>query len=655
MSGATLRAAKRRQRGSDDRAGYCCAARQTVENLVFGHIASRLNSLVTRRISSLRGAVQVALLTLRLSGRHRLFILGYVSLALINAVTDSFSVMLIVPLLESFSSDKIFAGVPLLNSIGDLLVPLAPEVRLRWVAGILLAIILIKAAVQYFSEVMVYMLPLRLERDLRMRAFSAMMQSRISFAESLSAGEISNYTASFPARAGLALRFLIQGTASLITIVLMLALLLTITPTALVGLVGFAIVGSIIFKSLTGPLANRLDIEMTSSQHDFSQAYFEAVNNKRTIRIFNATHLFMTRINKLLERLRGVQTQTIAVQNATYPFFATMSGVLVCGLVLIASLTNPDQAQSLLGVLLIFLVASTRMLGPFSIAHISRMHFAIHADAVRQMDYFLKEAERNRDPDGTIDLERSAHEITFDGVTFRYPNSDAGVFDLSFAVRPGEFVAVVGPSGSGKSTIFHLLSRLQRPQSGVIAISGHPLDELRVRSWWEQMSIVSQDVPIFNATVRENVHFGQVGDPDDARIWEALENAVAADFVRRMPGQLDASLGDFGSNLSGGERQRLALARAFYHQSPVILLDEVTSQLDAETEQLIARSIERLHGRKHTILAIAHRPQTIRNADRVFVLREGRLVASGSHDQLLEDNSFYRHMAGRDENFAGTS
>lgn len=613
---------------------------------MLGQIAQRFRNKAAAWLASIRGTLEVVLLTLRLAEGHRLFVFGYVVLAIINAATESFSIMLIVPLLQSFSSDSIFAGVPVLDSIGQLLVPFSPELRLRWVAVILLGIILVKSAVQYFTEVMIYILPLRLERDLRMRAFAAMMESQLSFAENLPTGDIGNYTASFPARAGLALRFLIQGTAAVITIIIMLGLFIAITPSALMGLAGFVILGSILFKRLTGPLANRLDHEMTESQRDFTQAYFEAVNNKRTIRIFNATDLFLARINKLLERLRGVQIQTIAVQNATYPFFAALSGVLVCGLVLMASFASPDEAQALLGVLLLFLVASARMLGPFSVAHIARMHFAIHADPVRKMDFFLKEAARNRDVDGDVLLPRTAQEITFENVSFEYPGSQAGVKNLSFSVRPGEFLAIVGPSGSGKSTIFHLLSRLRRPDRGGISISGYSLNDIKIRSWWNQLCIVSQDVPIFNATVRENIHFGRTEEPDDAQIWSALENAVAADFVKRMPNGLDSPLGEFGSNLSGGERQRLALARAFYHRTPVILLDEVTSQLDAETEQRIARSISRLHSEKHTIIAIAHRPKTIRGADRVLVLREGRVVASGDHDTLLTENAFYREMAG---------
>ena len=592
--------------------------------------------------------VQTVRQVLKLAKYQKLFISTYVFLALLNAATESFSVMLIVPLLESFSTESIFSGVPLLDKLGSYLKPLAPDLRLRWIAGLLLIIIFLKAAAQYFTEVMVYSLPLRLERDLRMRAFSALMESRISYADSISSGDIGNYTAAFPARAGLALRFLIQGTAAFLTIIVMLGLLIAITPSALFGLLGFAILASALFRSLTGPFAKRLDLELTEAQQNFTQAYFEAVNNKKSIRLFNATEMFLGRIRGYLESLRKTQLQTIAVQNVTYPFFSVLAGISVCGLVFVASFYEPGSAQVLLGVLLIFLVAATRLLGPFSVLHICRMHFGVHSGPVIQMVKFLEDAGAHRDVDGERELSNDQFEITFDQVTYQYPQSNAGVHDLDFTVRPGQFVAIVGPSGSGKSTILHLLSRLLRPDIGMIRLDGIPLDELAIRTWWDKMSIVSQDAPIFNASLRDNILFGSDQDPDEARLNEALRFAAADGFVSALPDGLDTMAGEYGAFLSGGERQRIALARAFYHKPPVILLDEVTSQIDAETEGRIASSIEYLHKAGHTIIAIAHRPKTIRGADQLLVLKEGRIVAKGTHDQLLRDNPFYRLMAGKD-------
>lgn len=608
-------------------------------------LVGHLRKLAFGWVDGLLQTIHNARLTFRLSRSNWSMMAGFIVLALLNALTDSFSVMLIVPLLQSFSADSVFGGVPFLEQIGALLQPLDPITRLRWVALLILFILVAKGIIQYLLDVIVYIMPLRVERDLRIRAFMAIMESRLSFAESLTSGETGNFTASFPARAGIAARFLMQLIAAVMTIVLILALLLAITPAALIGLVAFAIVASALFRTITGPWSRRLDAQLTESQERFTQAYFEAVNNKRTIRVFNATEIFLGRIRKLLESLRTVQAQTIAVQNATYPFFSMLAGLLVCVAVLAASFYQPETSQSLLGILLVFLVAATRLLGPFSILHIANMHFAIHSEAVVQMTRFLDEAAANVDQDGVRPLPSPRPRIEFRDVSFAYPGTETGIIDLSFTIEPSEFVAIVGPSGAGKSTIFHLISRLHRPTSGQVLIDDVPLDELAVRNWWDCISIVSQDVPIFNATIRDNIQFGVNEEPDDKRILEALSLASADEFVARMPDGLDSRLGEFGSVLSGGERQRLALARAFYHRRPIVMLDEVTSQLDAITEQRVAESIRRLHADGCTVIAIAHRYSTVREADRLLVLDKGQLVTAGPPATLSQDNAFVKAMA----------
>jgi len=597
------------------------------------------------RILQTRARLAHVATTVRLARGHWGLMSGFIALALVNAVTDGFSVMLLVPLLQSFSSVAVFAGVPILQDLGALLQPLDPLTRLRWVAIALLVVILLKGAAQYGLDVIVYVIPQRVERGLRMRAFQAMMLSRLAFSEGISAGELGNLTASFPARAGIAARFLSQMVAAGLTVMMLLILFVAITPAALLGLAAFAIGASVLFRALTGKLSRRLDSESTVANEAFAQAYFEAVNNKRTIRVFNATDAFLARITQLLEHLRKIQSQTILVQNATYPFFATLAGCLVCGTALIASFYQPDRAQALLGFMLVFLVAAYRTLGPFSVLHIARMHYAIHADAVSRLDAFLADAERNRDRDGAVALARADNRIEFRGVTFRYAPERAIVRELSFSVEPGEFVALVGRSGAGKSTVFSLLTRLHRPEAGAITVGGIDLDDLQIRTWWDRLSLVSQDVPIFNASVTENILFGTEQGIDRRRLDEALALSAADGFVAHLSEGLETRLGEFGSLLSGGERQRLALARAFYHRRPVILLDEATSQLDARNESRVTAALARLKRDGHTILAIAHHFSTIRQADRIIVLDDGSCVATGRHDELLATCALYRELS----------
>jgi len=272
-----------------------------------------------------------------LASAHWGIMSAYLVLSAINALTEGFSIMLLVPLLDSLSADSLFSGIPILGAIGPILSKMDDVERLRTIAGVIFVIVVLRGTVQYLVDVIVYIMPLRVERDLRMRAFNTLMTSTISFAESFSAGDIGNYTASFPARVGIALRFLVQFFAALFSIAILLVLLLAITPSAIVAIGVFGVIASVLFRAITGPMAKRLDVEMADSQRDFTQAYFEAVNNKRTIRVFNATGSFFSRIVSLLERLSKIQVQTIAVQNSTYPFFSVLAGVLACGAILTAS------------------------------------------------------------------------------------------------------------------------------------------------------------------------------------------------------------------------------------------------------------------------------------------------------------------------------
>lgn len=605
---------------------------------------SRLHSYFYNQKLRIVRNLRHAKTTIMLSRGHWPLMAGFVLLAVLNAVTDSFTIMLIAPLLESFSATSVFSGVPLLDRIGQLLQPLDPITRLRVVAGILFAVIVIKGVVQFGADIIVYILPQRIERDLRMRAFDAMMHSQLSFSEGISAGEVGNFTASFPARTGIAARFLIQLLASALTILMILLVMLAITPSALLVLAAFAVMSSLLFKRLTGKLSRELDTQNTAVSQAFSQAYFEAVNNRRVIRVFNATEVFLRRIYSLLTGLRRIQTLTVITQNSTYPFFATLAGVLVCGSVLIASFYQPDQAQAMLGFMLVFLVASLRILAPFSVMHISRMHYAIHADAVSQLASFFDRAFAHRDIDGTIPVEQGKVSIEFDDVSFGYTAERDVIKNISFSIKAGEFVALVGRSGSGKSTLLGLLTRLYRPKTGEIRIGGVPLDEVAIDSWWQQVSFISQEVPIFNASITENITFGSSGPIDVERLDDAIRLSASEGFVARLQHGRDTKLGEFGSILSGGERQRLSLARAFYHRRPVILLDEVTSQLDAETEARITEALQLLRAHGHTIIVIAHRLSTVLMADRIMLIDEGSCVAMGSHAELLASSPQYAGM-----------
>jgi subfamily B ATP-binding cassette protein MsbA len=229
--------------------------------------------------------------------------------------------------------------------------------------------------------------------------------------------------------------------------------------------------------------------------------------------------------------------------------------------------------------------------------------------------------------------------IEYRSVNFSYPVAKgAALRNIDLAINAGEMIAFVGRSGSGKSTLVNLLPRFYDPDSGQVLVDGHDAREYEVASLREQIALVSQDVVLFNGTIRSNIAFGRDATP--AQIEEAARAAHVLEFTKDLPEGLDTLVGDRGVLLSGGQRQRISIARALLKNAPILILDEATSALDTEAERFIQTALEELM-QNRTTLVIAHRLSTIERADRIVVLDAGRIVETGSHADLLANNGPY--------------
>jgi len=241
-----------------------------------------------------------------------------------------------------------------------------------------------------------------------------------------------------------------------------------------------------------------------------------------------------------------------------------------------------------------------------------------------------------------VELERARGRVTYESVSFSYRSRKDTLHDVSFSVRAGERVAIVGPTGAGKTTLMSLLVRFYDPGEGRILIDGVDLRALRLRSLREQIGVVLQEPLLFSGTVAENIRYGRL-DATMEEVVEAAKSAGAHDFIEGLPQGYDTQLGERGAQLSGGERQRICVARAFIKDAPILILDEPTSSIDSKTEAIILDSLERLMvGR--TSFMIAHRLSTIRHADKIVVIDKGRIVEQGTHAELVGRDGLYRQL-----------
>jgi ATP-binding cassette, subfamily C, bacterial CydD len=395
------------------------------------------------------------------------------------------------------------------------------------------------------------------------------------------------------------------------------------------------------FMILIGKGAERLNQRQWRKLARMSAHFFDVIEGLTTLKLFNASRFEAEVVAQISDEYRRSTMAVLRVaflSSLVLEFMATVSIAMVA--VFIGFRLLYGDIHYLPGFFVL-------LLAPEFYLPLRNMGTQYHArmEAVGASEQIVKllNTPLPETPAGERTLPADAPlEIRFEHVGFAYDPGRPVLADIDFTLAHGERLALVGPSGAGKTTLSQLLLGFIRPQSGRLSINGIDLHELSENAWLSQVAWLPQRPTLFHGSLLDNIRLGRP-DADPEAVRQAAELANAADFIERLPQGYDTLVGDRGQGLSGGEIQRIALARAFLKDARLVVLDEASASLDPETEALITESVERL-ARNRAMLVIAHRLETIRRADRILVLNEGRIVEQGGHEALLAGNGLYASM-----------
>mgnify|MGYP001329580825 FL=1 len=368
----------------------------------------------------------------------------------------------------------------------------------------------------------------------------------------------------------------------------------------------------------------------------------EIFKGSKMIRIYQKEKQENEKANKVIDDLVEKNIKIGSVMIRATPIMESLTGFMIAGFIIFS---GKLIANGELGVNNFFSFLAAMMLAYQPIRSLATINMVAHqgAAAFKRISEIIDKNIEVKEITGSPELDLKNTNMEFNNVSFSYVSTQQkAVKELNLSIKGNSMAAFVGHSGAGKSTIINLIPRFYDPQEGHIKIDGQDIKNVSLKSLRKKISMVSQDVILFDDTIKNNIAYAKNESSDD-EIVEACKFAAADEFIEKLPDGLNTMIGENGIRLSGGQKQRISIARAILKQSPIILLDEATSSLDAESEEIVQNAINNLTKNK-TTLVIAHRLSTIHNADKIFVMKSGKIINSGKHDFLIDNCNEYKSL-----------
>jgi subfamily B ATP-binding cassette protein MsbA len=492
----------------------------------------------------------------------------------------------------------------------------------------------------FFSLYFMKTLGLKVVRDIRMKLYRNLTYQSIQFLSNARTGDLVSRISNDidKVKFAVAETLAVYVRESLTLVVLMVLLFITDWKMTVVAMIILPISG--VMLSVFGRRVKRRGIEAQEAIGGLSNYLSETVNGNKIVKAYNMEEYEVAKFHKLNQLHYRIESKIAMLFATSSPLMHVIGGV-IAGALFIVGQIRVSQGVMSSGEFLSYLAMMFMMYNPIkrlSQAHNEYQHGKAGYQRVESILDVACEVELANRRGLDVPLKG---EVSFEQVAFAYRPDEPVLKGISFHVMPGEVVALVGSSGAGKSTLVNLLLRFYDPQSGIIRFDGRPHTDYSIYSLRHGIGLVTQEVFLFNDTVKNNIAYGS--DFDDRQIQKAAEIARAAEFIDALPQKYESMVGERGVFLSGGQRQRISIARAVLKGPPILVFDEATSSLDSESEKLIQDAMNDLMKGRTTFI-IAHRLSTIVNADRILVMQDGRVVENGKHAELMAMNGLYHSL-----------